>query len=130
MSKEIENELPFDKLERCMHEPARLAILSLLMNASDGLTYRELQDQLDLTYGNLERHMKVLIKAEVVEVEKVQSSRRAQSFACFSSSGREAFMRYLDNLEQILQAAQGRQNQKEAGSSLDDLSSDEFLNLI
>ncbi|MEX0326900.1 MAG: transcriptional regulator [Puniceicoccaceae bacterium] len=132
MSQDLDIELPFDQLERSMHEPARLAVLSLLMNADKGLSYRELQDQLGLTYGNLERHMKVLLKAGVVEIEKVRSSRRAQSFARFSESGREAFLRYLDNLEQILQAAQGRKKaEQESGtSSLNDLSSDEFLNLI
>lgn len=132
MPKETEPDLPFGGLERSMHEPARLAILSLLMNTGDGLTYREIQEQLDLTYGNLERHMKVLLEAGLVEVEKVQSTRRAQSFARFSDTGREQFLHYLDTLEQILQAAQGRQREKKESPSpsVGDLSSDEFLNLI
>ena len=132
MSKETEADLPFGGLERSMHEPARLAILSLLMNNEDGLTYREIQEQLDLTYGNLERHMKVLLKEGLVEVEKIQASRRAQSFARFSESGREQFLQYLDNLEQILLAAQGKQQEKKGSVSptLSDLSQDEFLNLI
>ena len=50
--------LPFDKLDKSYHEPARLAILSLLINELEGLTYNELKDLLELTYGNLERHMR------------------------------------------------------------------------
>ncbi len=102
-------ELPFAKLERCIHEPARLAILSLLINAEERISYSELRDQLDLTYGNLERHMKVLIEAGMVEVEKLSTSGRSKSFARFSESGRADFLEYLDNLEKILLTAQGKQ---------------------
>ncbi len=107
MSGENSSSLPFDRLERCIHEPARLAVLSLLMNAGEGMTYGELRDQLGLTYGNLERHMRVLLEADIITVEKLNTGGRMQSVARFSESGRENFLHYLDNLERILQAAQG-----------------------
>jgi len=108
MSEESSVNLPFDQLERCIHEPARLAVLSLLMNAGNGITYGELRDQLGLTYGNLERHMRVLLEADIITVEKLNTGGRMQSVARFSDTGRESFLQYLDNLERILQTAQGR----------------------
>ena len=108
MSEESSVNLPFDQLERCIHEPARLAVLSLLMNAGNGMTYGELRDQLGLTYGNLERHMRVLLEADIITVEKLNTGGRMQSVARFSDTGRESFLQYLDNLERILQTAQGR----------------------
>jgi len=99
--------LPFDKLERCFHEPARLAALSLLINEPDGLTYGELRQQLDLTYGNLERHMKVLAEAKLIRVSKTSGTGRPQSVARLSASGRRNFLKYLDQLEAILRTAQG-----------------------
>jgi len=107
-------DLPFSKLERCIHEPARLAVLSLLINSSEGLSYAELRERLGLTYGNLERHMKVLLENEIVTVEKVNSSGRSQSIACFSEIGRKSFLQYLDNLEKILLTAQGKYQEEKA----------------
>lgn len=113
MSTDKSPELPFEKLERCIHEPARLAILSLLINYDDGLSYGEIREQLELTYGNLERHMKVLLENKLIEVDKLQTTGRPQSHAKFSDAGRESFIKYLNNLEKILLAAQGRQTKKE-----------------
>ena len=118
MKEEPEINLPFAKLERCIHEPARLAVLSLLINARDGLSYTELRERLDLTYGNLERHMKVLIESGIVEVQKVTANGRPQSTAYFSDTGRESFLQYLENLEQILLTAQGRARETAADREL------------
>jgi len=115
MKAESEINLPFAKLERCIHEPARLAVLSLLINSRDGLSYAELRERLDLTYGNLERHMKVLIESGIVVVEKVPVNGRPQSVAQFSETGRENFLQYLDNLERILMTAQGRSKEQVSG---------------
>jgi len=98
--------LPFDKLDKSYHEPARLAILSLLINELEGLTYNELKDLLELTYGNLERHMRVLADADLVIIEKIPDRGRPKSFAKISESGRVGFLAYLDHLESILETAQ------------------------
>jgi DNA-binding transcriptional ArsR family regulator len=101
-------ELPFDKLERCFHEPARLAALSLLINSREGISYSELRSQLNLTYGNLERHMKVLSEAGMIEITKLQEYGRPKSIAKMSPNGQKNFLRYLENLEKILLTAQGK----------------------
>ncbi len=108
MNKETNRDLPFEKLERCIHEPARLAILSLLINSEEGLSYGDIREQLELTYGNLERHMKVLQENKLIAVSKMQTTGRPQSHARFSEEGRQSFLQYLENLEKILLAAQGK----------------------
>jgi len=104
--KEKTEKLPFDKLDRSYHEPARLAILSLLINEPMGLSYNELKDRLELTYGNLERHMRVLADADLVTIEKMTDGGRPKSFAKISETGKIGFLAYLDHLEAILHAAQ------------------------
>ncbi|MCZ6672536.1 MAG: transcriptional regulator [Verrucomicrobia bacterium] len=108
MADKQNTELPFDKLERCFHEPARLAALSLLVNSSEGISYSDLRSQLNLTYGNLERHMKVLSAAGMIEITKINDQGRPKSIAKMSMNGRNNFLRYLENLEKILKTAQGK----------------------
>ena len=108
--------LPFEKLEKSYHEPARLAILSLLINEPDGMTYNELKDTLELTYGNLERHMRVLADAGLVEIEKLSDGGRPKSIAKISREGRDGFLAYLDHLESILEIAQKASSAKDAPS--------------
>jgi DNA-binding transcriptional ArsR family regulator len=104
--KETIEKLPFDKLDKSFHEPARLAILSILINEPKGLSYNELKDRLELTYGNLERHMRVLADAELVAIEKMADGGRPKSFARISETGKTGFLDYLDHLESILHTAQ------------------------
>ena len=43
-------------LERIFHEPNRLAIMSTLCAADEGLAFTDLRDACGLTDGNLNRH--------------------------------------------------------------------------
>lgn len=49
-----------DPLERIFHEPNRLAVMSHLAAAAQGLTFPALRDACGLTDGNLNRHLKAL----------------------------------------------------------------------
>jgi predicted ArsR family transcriptional regulator len=97
--------LPYQRLERLFHEPARLAILALLVHEPAGIGFTELKDRLDLTFGNLDRHLKALVEAEVVEIEKRSGRGRPQTIARLGDAGRAQFLAYLDSLEQVLRAA-------------------------
>ena len=51
----------FASLERVFHEPARLAIMSVLCAADAPLSFGELKESCRLTDGNLSRHLRVLL---------------------------------------------------------------------
>ncbi len=98
---------PIDQLERSMHEPKRLAILSLIASTEEGLSFTELKDGCDLTDGNLNRHLKVLEEEKIVRLKKVLFEGRARTLVYLTASGRRKFLAYLDSLEAVLaQAAQ------------------------
>lgn len=97
--------LPYQKLERHFHEPARLAILAQLVREPAGVSFSRLHEELGLTHGNLDRHLKVLLEAGIIGAEKVPSTRRPQSILTLTPDGRRDFLAYLDHLEAVLQAA-------------------------
>ena len=102
----IENSIdPYGELERLFHEPKRLAILSHLAGAENGLTFREIRDLCDLTDGNLNRHLKMLVDAEVVRIHKDFVGARPRTTVFLTDNGRNGFMKYLDALEAVLKLA-------------------------
>ena len=96
---------PYAELERVFHEPNRLAIVSLLVGAAQGMTFGELKRECRLTDGNLSRHLKTLEEAGAVRIEKTFVGRRPRTQVFLSDKGREGFLRYLDALEAVLQTA-------------------------
>ncbi len=97
--------IPYEKLERHFHEPVRLAILALLANSAHSVPFTRLREELELTFGNLDRHLKVLADAGVIEVEKDSFEGRSRTLVSLTADGREGFLAYLDSLEQVLAAA-------------------------
>jgi DNA-binding MarR family transcriptional regulator len=95
----------FDELDSLLHEPARLAITSVLA-AVDTLTFTELRDQLGMTDGNLSVHLQKLEDKGYVAIAKTFVARRPQTTCRLTALGRRAFARYLDHLEAIVE--QGR----------------------
>lgn len=96
---------PFSALERVFHEPNRLAILSALAGAPDGLSFSELKETCGLTDGNLNRHLKALADADTVTTGKDRGKGRARTVVRLSDSGHEKFVAYLNTLEEVLQVA-------------------------
>jgi DNA-binding transcriptional ArsR family regulator len=58
----------YEGLERAIHEKARLGILTSLATRREGLLFTELKALCSLTDGNLNRHLKVLQDAGLVDV--------------------------------------------------------------
>lgn len=113
--------LPYQKLERHFHEPARLAVLCRLVQEPQGISFPNLSRELDLTYGNLERHLKVLGDAGIITTEKVPAKRRPLSIVKLTPSGHGAFLDYLDHLQTVLQSAtvaRGQPTQDTGGTPL------------
>ena len=116
MSSKYDN--PFSNLKRIFHEPNRLAILSALCSTANGLTFRDLRDQCDLTDGNLSRHLKALEEAGVIEIEKKFVGVKPQNTVLLTDMGRDSFIEYLKALEEVLQKAAEAITTGEEGVSL------------
>lgn len=100
-----ETETPYAALERLFHEPNRLGILSLLSAAPQGQTFTQLKEQLQLTDGNLSRHIKALEEGGVVSLDRRFAGVKPQTTVAITGAGREQFIVYLKALEDVLQRA-------------------------
>jgi len=95
------NPEPFLQLDRVIHEKGRLAIMSMLA-ASPELSFTELRDGLGMTDGNLTTHIKALQQEGYVSVAKSYQNRRPLTTCSLTTTGRKAFMEYIDLLEKIV----------------------------
>jgi DNA-binding MarR family transcriptional regulator len=92
----------YDGLERAMHEKARLGMLTSLMAHPDGLLFGDLKELCALTDGNLNRHLKVLHEAGLVEVWKGMKHNRPQTLCRITPEGRKRFLEYIETLEKVI----------------------------
>ena len=100
----------YEGLDRVIHEKARLGILTSLASQPEGLLFGDLKELCTLTDGNLSRHLQTLQEAGLVEVWKGYNKRRPQTLCRLSSKGRERFLTYLAQLEQVIQDAAAVKN--------------------
>ena len=91
-----------EELDPLLLERGRLALVSVLA-AADSLTFTELRDTLGMTDGNLSVHLQKLEDKGIVAIHKQFVGRRPQTTCKLTKAGREAFARYLDHLEAIVQ---------------------------
>lgn len=95
----------YEGLDRVLHEKARLGIMTSLVTKPDGLLFGELKRLCALTDGNLSRHLDVLHQAGLVEIWKGFENRRPQTLCRLSPEGRQRFLAYLEELEQVVRDA-------------------------
>jgi DNA-binding transcriptional ArsR family regulator len=97
---------PFTALSRVLHEPNRLAIISALAAAVDGLSFSELKEACDLTDGNLNRHLKALEEDDIIAQHKdTPEGKRPRTTVTLTPEGRKRFVKYLATLEEVLAQA-------------------------
>lgn len=96
---------PYDALEKLFHEPNRLAIMSALCAADEGLSFAELKDRCSLTDGNLNRHLKALEDARAIRIRKSFVDSKPRTTVRLSKTGLTRFSEYLTALEEVLQKA-------------------------
>jgi len=89
-----------------MHEPNRLAIMSALAAAVEGLSFSELKDVCNLTDGNLNRHLKALEDDDIIAQHKeATDGKRPRTTITMTPAGRKRFVKYLATLEEVLAQA-------------------------
>jgi DNA-binding MarR family transcriptional regulator len=88
-------------LDRLVHEPARLAILTLL--ATGGETdFVLLQARAGLTAGNLATHLARLERAGFVRVSKGFEGRRPRTLLALTEAGRTALATWRRHIRRLL----------------------------
>ncbi len=97
--------IDFSKLDKTIHEKARLSIMTLLATRPTW-TFQDLKAELSMSDGNLITHLRVLHEAGLVAVTKEMLDRPQTSYS-LTAKGRQSFQEYLTILEQIVKA--GRQ---------------------
>lgn len=84
-------------LDRVVHEPARLAILTVLAEAAD-VEFRFLEAVTGLTRGNLSSHASKLEAAGYIEVQKSFRGRTPVTSYRITPTGRDALSAYRKQL--------------------------------
>src|SRR5512136_1737729 len=87
-------------LDRLVHEPACLAIMSLLY-VIESADFTFLMNQTGLSWGNLSTHMTKLEEAGYLEVEKGFKGRRPNTTLRLTPQRRQAFSRYARKMKQF-----------------------------
>lgn len=90
---------PLGNVDRLVHEPARLLILSQLY-VIDACDFLFMQKQTGLTKGNLSSHLSKLEDAGYVEIVKEFEGKRPRTLLRLTASGREAFSTHVASLRQ------------------------------
>lgn len=91
----------FDDLDRIIHEPARLKIMTQLFVVEQG-DFIYLMHQTGLTRGNLSTHMSKLEDAGYIQVIKEFIDRKPVTMLRLTDKGRESLLRYRENMRQIM----------------------------
>lgn len=98
MSEELRK---FTDVDRVIHEPARLMIVTILYTV-EKVDFRYLLHETGLTKGNLSAHLSKLENAEYVEIEKTFRGKIPQTLITLTQAGRTAFETYRKQLETIV----------------------------
>lgn len=100
---------PFEELaglDRLIHEPARLAILTALASCKSA-DFLFLQRLTGLSGGNLSSHVAKLEEAGLVRVEKQFVDKRPNTRIGISERGRKAVREHWKKLDQLGEKARG-----------------------
>lgn len=97
----IDNVLALDRL---IHEPARLAILTVLSSV-DWAEFSFLEDLCALSKGNLSSHLSKLEAAGLLEIEKSFRGKRPLTRVRLTDNGQQALQQYRTQLAKLLQTS-------------------------
>jgi DNA-binding transcriptional ArsR family regulator len=98
---------PFEELaalDRLVHEPARLALLTALTSC-ESADFPYLQRLTGLSKGNLSSHLSKLEEAGLVSVEKQFKGKTPHPLLRITPPGREAVERHWEQLEKLRSSA-------------------------
>lgn len=90
--------------ELIIHQPSRLRIMAALVAllAGEAIDFVHLKKLANLTDGNLSTHLSTLEHAGYISIDKIFEGKKPRTRVWITSRGREAFARYVDELEKII----------------------------
>jgi DNA-binding MarR family transcriptional regulator len=94
-------EHPTSGFDETVHQRHRLGILTITAEAQRA-EFGYLREALGLTPGNLSKHLAVLERAGLVEVEKGYAGRRPRTWVRITARGRAALAAELATLTELL----------------------------
>jgi DNA-binding transcriptional ArsR family regulator len=94
------------KLDAMIHAPIRLAILSVLISVENA-NFTFLKENTGTTDGNLSTHLSKLEEAGYIRIKKKFVGKKPQTLCFITEKGRNAFMEYLNQMEQIVKIKDG-----------------------
>ena len=97
-----------------IHQPTRLRIMAYLTGLGTGsqVEFGTLQRELELTEGNLSRHLTRLEEAGYVRIEKGYEKKRPRTWVQLTGAGRDALEDHLAALEELARQAQRSANER------------------
>jgi len=94
-------ESPSTKLNRVIHQKARLGIMSILMVKNEA-DFNYLKQHLKLSDGNLSSHITVLEKQDYVKIEKKFIDKKPKTICYITDKGKKEYKKYIEELEKII----------------------------
>jgi DNA-binding HxlR family transcriptional regulator len=93
--------IDFSKLDKVIHERARLSIMTLLAARAEW-AFQDLKAELQMSDGNLITHLRTLHEAGFISMSKSTADSRPHTTYALTPAGRQAFASYLALLEEIV----------------------------
>jgi DNA-binding MarR family transcriptional regulator len=97
LTPEVEEDLQLDRL---IHEPARLALLTVLSSVQDA-DFTFLQRTTGLTKGNLSSHLTKLEAGGLVTITKAFIRKKPNTSVALTPAGRQRVARHWEQLERL-----------------------------
>jgi DNA-binding MarR family transcriptional regulator len=97
---------PSLKLDDTVHQRVRLGILAVLSEAEKA-DFSYFRDALDLSDGNLSRHLQVLEENGLVRIEKGFEGKRPRTWVSATKRGRAALDAELGALRELISRVDG-----------------------
>jgi DNA-binding transcriptional ArsR family regulator len=102
-----ENQFLMPEIDRIVHEPARLAILTVLASCHEA-DFLFLEHATALSRGNLSVQLTRLQEAGLIEIEKRIERKRTLTTASLTAGGRRALTSYWESMDTLRSAAENR----------------------
>lgn len=96
-----EGEHPTNGLSDVVHQKHRLGILTIAAETKR-VEFSYLKEALDLTGGNLSRHLTVLVDAGLLDMEKGYDGKRPKTWVSITRSGRAALAKEMAALRALV----------------------------
>lgn len=89
------------EINKTIHEPIRLKIMSLLLT-HESFEFKTLKLELNLTDGNLSSHLKKLETENYIQITKSIKNKKTNTKIEITDTGKKALLNHIEFLENII----------------------------